>query len=144
MPQVNNTAKPTTVDGQPTAWHWSLIVVLSLLWGSSFILMKLGLKAYSFTEVASWRILLAFVVLSVFWIRIPFKSISLTDWKYIAVVSIFCSGITPLHITQSQNQYYLSDTLNVSTFSGSALGSASGITNNINGSFLFRYHKYTE
>ncbi len=66
--------------------------------------MKLGLKAFSFTEVASWRIFLAFVALSVFWFRIPFKSISLTDWKYISVVAIFGSGIPPFLFTLAQTQ----------------------------------------
>lgn len=91
-------------DGQPTAWHWSLIAMLSLLWGSSFILMKFGLLAYSFTEVASWRIFIAFAALSLFWLRIPFKSISATDWKYIAIVAIFGSGLPPFLFTLAQTQ----------------------------------------
>jgi len=95
---------PNATLSQPTAWHWSLIVLLSLLWGSSFILMKFGLEAFSFTEVASWRIFLAFVVLSGFWVRIPFKSISPTDWKYILVVALFGSGIPPYLFTLAQTQ----------------------------------------
>lgn len=66
--------------------------------------MKLGLKAFSFTEVASWRIFFAFVALSLFWIRIPFSSISLTDWKYISVVALFGSGIPPFLFTLAQTQ----------------------------------------
>ena len=75
------TINVATTDGQPTAWHWSLIAILSLLWGSSFILMKFGLVGFSFTEVASWRIFFAFLVLSLFWVRIPFRSITPTDWS---------------------------------------------------------------
>lgn len=94
----------TANQGQPTAWHWTLILVLSLLWGSSFILMKFGLLGFSFTQVASWRIFLAFLVLSVFWVRIPLKSITRQDWKYLTVVSIFGSGIPPFMFTLAQTQ----------------------------------------
>ncbi|CAN5434478.1 DMT family transporter [soil metagenome] len=89
-------------EGQPTAFHWSLILILSLLWGSSFILMKFGLTAFNFTQVASWRIFLAFLVLSLFWIKIPFKSITLADWKYILVVAVFGSGLPPFMFTLAQ------------------------------------------
>jgi len=43
---------------------WSLLIILSLVWGSSFILMKRGLDAFSSDEVAALRISIAFVFLS--------------------------------------------------------------------------------
>jgi drug/metabolite transporter (DMT)-like permease len=97
------TLKPSTyTDGQPTIVHWSLILLLSMLWGSSFILMKFGLEAFTFTQVASWRLFLAFLVLSLFWLRISFKAITLNDWKYILVVALFGSGIPPFLFTLAQ------------------------------------------
>lgn len=44
--------------------NWSILIVLALVWGSSFILMKRGLDVYSSDEVASLRILIAFLFLS--------------------------------------------------------------------------------
>ena len=38
---------------------WIILIVLSLVWGSSFILMKQGLKAFSSSEVAGLRITIA-------------------------------------------------------------------------------------
>ncbi|MGZ5283993.1 MAG: EamA family transporter, partial [Bacteroidia bacterium] len=38
---------------------WFLLILLSVIWGSSFILIKKGLEAYSPYQVASLRISLA-------------------------------------------------------------------------------------
>ncbi|MBA2611832.1 MAG: DMT family transporter [Bacteroidetes bacterium] len=43
---------------------WALLVILSVVWGSSFILMKRGLDAFSSDEVAALRISIAFLFLS--------------------------------------------------------------------------------
>ncbi len=48
---------------------WSLLIILSLVWGSSFILMKRGLDAFSSDEVAALRISIAFIFLSPLIIR---------------------------------------------------------------------------
>lgn len=49
-----------------TLTNWALFVVLSLIWGSSFILMKLGIENLNAYEVASLRILSAGLVLMPF------------------------------------------------------------------------------
>ncbi|MEO6304960.1 MAG: DMT family transporter, partial [Bacteroidia bacterium] len=43
---------------------WTLLIILSLVWGSSFILMKRGLDAFSSDEVAALRISMAFLFLA--------------------------------------------------------------------------------
>lgn len=48
---------------------WIILIVLSLVWGSSFILMKRGLDAYSSDEVAALRIAIAFLFLSPLYLR---------------------------------------------------------------------------
>ncbi|MFT7114486.1 MAG: drug/metabolite transporter (DMT)-like permease [Candidatus Azotimanducaceae bacterium] len=42
---------------------WILFILLALIWGSSFILMKRGLEAFSFQQVAAIRLSLAFICL---------------------------------------------------------------------------------
>jgi len=42
---------------------WLLLILLSIIWGSSFILMKRGLESFSSTEVAALRISIAFLAL---------------------------------------------------------------------------------
>lgn len=48
---------------------WALLIILSLVWGSSFILMKRGLDAFSSDEVAALRISIAFLFLAPFLIK---------------------------------------------------------------------------
>jgi len=44
--------------------HWSLLLLLSSIWGSSFILIKRGLEAFSFEQVAALRLFIAFIFLA--------------------------------------------------------------------------------
>jgi drug/metabolite transporter (DMT)-like permease len=43
--------------------HYLILMLLALIWGSSFILMKRGMEAFSHTQVAALRIFLAFIFL---------------------------------------------------------------------------------
>lgn len=43
--------------------QWATLILLALVWGSSFILMKLGLKYFSANEVAAYRMSAAMIVL---------------------------------------------------------------------------------
>lgn len=48
---------------------WPILIVLSLTWGSSFILMKRGLETFSSSQVAALRIALAYLFLLPFLIK---------------------------------------------------------------------------
>jgi len=43
--------------------NWVILIVLSLIWGSSFILMKYGLRSFSYGQVAGFRMFIAFICL---------------------------------------------------------------------------------
>lgn len=67
---------------------WYLLIFLGCVWGSSFLLMKLGLKGVNPIQMGSLRILFA----AAFLIVVGFKQISkipLYKWKYIALTSMF-------------------------------------------------------
>lgn len=53
-----------TTTHAPDAKSWGLIILLALIWGSSFILMKKGLLVFSSAEVGSIRIMMAALVLT--------------------------------------------------------------------------------
>ena len=53
----------TAVRWNPTGLAWGLLVVLALVWGSSFILIKKGLTAFAPSEVGALRIVAASVFL---------------------------------------------------------------------------------
>lgn len=48
---------------------WSILILLSIIWGSSFILMKRGMEAFSSDEVAALRISIAFLFLTPLYIK---------------------------------------------------------------------------
>ena len=47
-----------------TIINWFILFILSLMWGSSFILMKKSLLVFNYIEVGFLRLLIAFVILS--------------------------------------------------------------------------------
>jgi drug/metabolite transporter (DMT)-like permease len=42
-------------------WHWLILGILSLIWGTSYILMKKGLESFSAMQVGSLRIAITFL-----------------------------------------------------------------------------------
>ncbi len=67
---------------------WGLLSILAFVWGSSFILMKLGLQNLTPVQMGALRIVSASVVL---WL-IGFKSLTKIPsykWKYIALTALF-------------------------------------------------------
>lgn len=44
-------------------WQWSALILLAFVWGSSFILMKKGLVAFSYTQLAAFRVSFGFILL---------------------------------------------------------------------------------
>ena len=67
---------------------WIYLTILSLVWGSSFILIKKGLVGLNPLQLGSLRIIFA----AIFLLLIGFKSLSkipTTKWKYIALTSMF-------------------------------------------------------
>ena len=49
------------MDPNKKIWQWIVLLVLSLIWGSSFILMKKGLDAFTSNQVAAFRIFISFL-----------------------------------------------------------------------------------
>lgn len=67
---------------------WYLLGFLGCVWGSSFILMQLGLQGVNSIQLGSLRILFA----ALFLIIVGFKQIAkipMYKWKYIALTSVF-------------------------------------------------------
>ena len=44
-------------------WQWITLLLLALIWGSSFILMKKGLRSFDYIQVAALRLFFSFVIL---------------------------------------------------------------------------------
>jgi drug/metabolite transporter (DMT)-like permease len=73
-------------------WHWLAVALLSLIWGTSYILMKKGLRSFSVYQLASLRILISFVCL----LPVALRNLSKFNKKNflsILIIGFFGSGI---------------------------------------------------
>lgn len=75
---------------------WTYLILLALIWGSSFILIKKGLVGLTPMQLGSLRILFA----AVFLLLIGFKSLAkipLVKWKFIALTA-FLGTFIPVYL----------------------------------------------
>lgn len=82
---------------------WFLLIVLALIWGSSFILIKRGLVGLSAYQLGSLRIVFA----AVFLLIIGFKTlpkIPLGQWKFIVITSLFGTFIPAFLFSIAQKE----------------------------------------
>lgn len=95
---------------------WVMLVILALIWGSSFILMKQGLKGFPPDQVAAIRMVIACIATTLFAVR-RFKNLKIGSIKYMAIVGAVGSGIPALlfAIAQTKLSSYLAGMLNALT-----------------------------
>jgi drug/metabolite transporter (DMT)-like permease len=96
-------------EGRKKYIAWALFVILGIIWGSSFILMKKALFTANgdvllyADEVALLR--LVFAMFSLLPIALyNFKKLKRNYWKYLFVVGIFGNGIPAFLFTYAQTQ----------------------------------------
>jgi drug/metabolite transporter (DMT)-like permease len=89
---------------KPNPTSWLFLILLSLIWGGSFILMKEGLVAFSSDEVAALRIAIAFVSLSPLLIK-HYKNINFKkDWVGLILMGVFGNFIPAFLFTKAETQ----------------------------------------
>ncbi len=89
-------------------WHkrlfqYLILLFLALIWGSSFILMKIGLKSFSSAQAACIRIFLASLVLLPYSIK-HLKNLHRKDLKYLLVAGFFGSFIPALLFMKAETR----------------------------------------
>ncbi|MDQ3192079.1 MAG: DMT family transporter [Bacteroidota bacterium] len=90
-----------TINLNTKTGHWAILLVLAFIWGSSFILMKRGLESYSYTQVASLRLFIAFLFL----IPFAFPHLKMMFGKkafYIMSIGVIGNGIPAFLFTYAQ------------------------------------------
>ncbi|MBK9336595.1 MAG: EamA family transporter [Lewinellaceae bacterium] len=77
----------------PATLDWVVLLLLSLIWGASFIFIKHSVAIFSPLQMAMWRMVLALAVYLpiavIFWSKIDWKR-----WKALVVVA-FCGSAIP-------------------------------------------------
>ncbi len=83
--------------------NYIVLILLAIIWGSSFILMKRGLEVYSYTQVAALRLFIAFISLAPF----LFKAVKVVQKKHfvpIIIMAFFGNGVPAFLFTKAQTQ----------------------------------------
>lgn len=83
--------------------QWTLLLFLAFTWGSSFILMKLGLESFNDLQVASLRLVISSLFLSPIIIK-NFRKIKKDQWLPILIAGLLGSGIPAFLFTKAQTQ----------------------------------------
>jgi len=82
---------------------WFLFIILSIIWGTSFILMKRGLDVFTPAQVAAIRMTVSFLCLFPFVIG-HIKSIPKDKWKYLIMAGILGNGIPAVLFTTAETK----------------------------------------
>ncbi len=83
--------------------NYIILILLAVIWGSSFILMKRGLVAYDYMQVATLRLFIAFLSLTPFIL----KAIKVVQRKHIlsiVAMAIFGNGMPAFLFTKAQKE----------------------------------------
>lgn len=106
VPTVNRTGLLSTSEGSNTgaftSLDWGLLATASLVFGSSFLFMALGLDAFSPGVVSFGRIAFGFLALSFF--PAAWVSVAREDWLRIAILGVTWSAV-PLSLFPLAQQH---------------------------------------
>jgi drug/metabolite transporter (DMT)-like permease len=80
------------MQGNRKIWHWLIVVILSLIWGTSYILMKKGLESFSTFQIGSLRIIITFLCLLPVAIR-NLPKLNRHNIFSVVIIGFFGSGI---------------------------------------------------
>lgn len=83
--------------------NYLILILLALIWGSSFILIKRGLEVYSYSQVAALRLLIASISLLPF-VFIALKKVKRKEWAPLLVSGIFGNGFPAFLFAKAQTQ----------------------------------------
>lgn len=86
------------------ALSWVILIVLSLVWGSSFILMKQGLRTFSSDEVAGLRIVMASAFMLPFLIKHYNRLDIKKNLKGLLLMGVFGNLIPAFLFTKAETQ----------------------------------------
>lgn len=100
-------------DNLPAFKDWLALLLLMLIWGSSFILIKRGLVAFNAMEVGALRITISFLFLLPFAVS-RFKRVPRNKWPVFFVAGLLGSGLPPFLFAKAQTviDSYMAGVLN--------------------------------
>lgn len=92
-----------TIRLENKSWQWASLIFLSLIWGTSFILMKKGLESYDHMQVAAFRIFFSFIFLLPFTIR-HIRTINRDNLRSLVIVGLVGFALPAFLFTKAQTR----------------------------------------
>lgn len=92
---------PNLLKNHKTLLKWAILVFLSLVWGSSYILMKRGLRTFSYDQMAALRLVWAGLILVPLFVR-ALRKIQKKDYPTLLIVGIFGNGLPAFLFAMAQ------------------------------------------
>lgn len=86
-----------------SVWAWIYLAFLSLVWGSSFILIKKGLEGLDPVHVALLRVFISFLAFLPFLV-IRSRGVTLRQWGYIILVGLIGNGFPAILYAVAQTK----------------------------------------
>jgi drug/metabolite transporter (DMT)-like permease len=91
------------MDLTKKSWQWVILLFLSFVWGTSFILMKKGLESYTHHQVGAFRLFFAFLIFLP--VSIPrLRRINRKNLKSLLIVGFIGNGLPAFLFTKAQTQ----------------------------------------
>jgi len=100
---VMSVLRSKIISVSKTVKSWLALGVLTLVWGSSYLLIKKGLVGFDPFQVTTLRVGIAAVAFFPFFL-LKRKQVRLQDWKYLAVVGMVGTGIPAMLFPVAQTQ----------------------------------------
>ena len=91
------------MDPNKKIWQWIILVILSLIWGSSFILMKRGLDAFTSNQVATFRIFISYLAFLPIAIK-HFNKIKKENIISLLIIGFIGNAIPAMLFTKAQTR----------------------------------------
>jgi len=91
------------IDWKNRGIQWTMLLILGFIWGTSYILMKRGLIAFSAGQVASLRLSIAFIALLPWTIR-NLNKLNRRNFLSVFLVSLVGIGIPAFLFTNAQTR----------------------------------------
>jgi drug/metabolite transporter (DMT)-like permease len=100
-------------DNKPVLTDWLALMLLVMIWGSSFILIKKGLVSFNAMEVGALRITISFLVLVPFVVR-RLGRVPRNKYPWFLLAGILGSGLPPFLFAKAQTviDSYMAGVLN--------------------------------
>jgi len=91
------------INFENKGWQWATLIFLSFIWGSSFILMKKGLRSFSHDQVAALRLFISFIAFIPFGIK-NLKKVNKKNIVSLLIIGFIGSGAPAFLFTKAQTQ----------------------------------------